>query len=146
MEDKTIRIILADSHETIRQTWKLLLQSDHRFSIVAECDNEAELMETVSKMNVDIILMDTDSHSTNSFDARKILKQYSSIKIIGISVHDQPTQVHHLFRSGVSGLVTKDSPKAEMIKAILTVHGGGKFICEIIAKKMKQQGYKEFFQ
>jgi DNA-binding NarL/FixJ family response regulator len=54
--------------------------------------------------------------------------------------------VRHLFKLGATGFVTKDSPKTEMIKAILTVHGGGKFVCEIIKRKMNQPGDKEFFQ
>ena len=146
MEHKKIKIILADNHDTIRQTWKRLLQSDDRFSI-AECNNEAELMETISKINVDIILMDTDMHSINGFHAtREVLKQNPSIKIIGISVHDQPNDVRHLFKIGASGFVTKDISKAEMINAILTVYSGGKFVSEVIKEKMKQPGDEEFFQ
>lgn len=146
MEHKKIKIILADNHETVRQTWKLLLQPDDRFSIV-ECNSETELMETISKISVDIILMDTDMHSINGFHATKeVLKQYPSIKIIGISVHDQPGDVRHLFSLGASGFVTKDISKAEMINAILTVHSGGKFVSTVIKEKMKQPGDKKFFQ
>jgi DNA-binding NarL/FixJ family response regulator len=146
MKQKKIRIVLADNHETVRQTWKLLLQSDNRFSI-SECNNEAELMEAISTMNIDLILMDTDMHLINGFHSTKeVLKQYPSIKIIGISVHDEPNHVRHLFKLGASGFVTKDVSKAEMINAILTVCGGGKFVSKAIREKMKQAGDKEFFQ
>ncbi|HEY1872001.1 MAG TPA: response regulator transcription factor [Chitinophagaceae bacterium] len=147
MEQKKIKIIIADGHETIRHTWKLLLQADFHFSIIAECSNEAELMDALAHVDADIILIDTDIHPANGFEAtKKIHKAYPLVKVIGISIHDQPMHVRHMFKVGAKGFVTKDSSKAEMIKAILAVYNGGKFIGENIKGKMKHPGDNEFFQ
>ena len=137
MEQDKIRIIIVDDHKIVRETWKLILEQDDRFSVIAECSNGAEAIETVPLVDTDIVLMDINMHPINGFEAtKKIIKQSPSVKIIGVSVNNQPSYARNMLQLGAKGFVTKDSTKEEMIKAIVTVYKGGKFICEVIKKKM----------
>ena len=138
MDSPNIRIVIADDHQLVRETWKLILEQDKRFFIVAECSNGAEAIKTAVKLVPDIILMDINMHPVNGFEAtKKILKQAPSVKIIGISVNNQPSYARNMLQLGAKGYVTKDSPKEEMTNAILTVYNGGVFICEDIKGKMQ---------
>jgi len=137
MEQAKIRIIIADDHQLVREAWKLILEQDSRFSVVAECANGAEAIRAAAKTPVDVILMDISMHPVNGFEAtRKILKQTPSAKIIGISVNDQPSYARNILQLGARGFVTKDSPKEEMIRAIITVYNGGRFISQDVRRKM----------
>jgi DNA-binding NarL/FixJ family response regulator len=147
MEQDKIRIIIVDDHKIVRETWKLILEQDNRFSIIAECSNGAEAIETVVKLNADIVLMDINMHPINGFEAtKKIIKQNPSIKIIGISVNNQPSYARNMLQLGAKGFVTKDSSKEEMVKAITIVYKGGKFICEVIKKKMVDKSDNELLE
>jgi len=138
MEQAKIRILIADDHQLVREAWKLILEQDSRFSVVAECANGAEAIRAAIKTPVDVILMDISMHPVNGFEAtRKILKQTPSAKIIGISVNDQPSYARNILQLGARGFVTKDSPKEDMIRAIITVHNGGRFISPDVRKKMQ---------
>ncbi len=138
MDSEKISIVIADDNQLIRETWKLILEQDRRFFIVAECANGAEAIKAATKFAPDIILMDINMHPVNGFEAtKKILKQAPSRKIIGISVNNQPSYARNMLQLGAKGYVTKDSTKEEMINAIITVYNGGTFICEDIKKKMQ---------
>ena len=124
MEQAKIRIIIVDDHQMIRETWKMVLEQDSRFEIIAECANGAEAIQAVEDIKADIILMDINMRPVNGFEAtKKILKQSPSIRIIGTSVNNQPSYARNMLQLGARGYVTKDSTKDEMIKAIIAVHG-----------------------
>lgn len=141
MESHKIRIIIADDHQLVRETWKLLLEQDSRFLIIAECANGAEAIKAADSHTVDIILMDINMHPVNGFEAtKKILKKVPSVRIIGISVNNQPSYARNMLQMGAKGYVTKDSTKEEMVEAIITVYNGGKFISEEVKKRMQSPG------
>ena len=144
MEHGKIRIIIADDHQMIRETWKLLLEQDKRFHVVAECKNGAEAIRAANSMNADIILMDINMQPVNGFEAtKKILKKTPSARIIGISVNNQPSYARNILQLGARGFVTKDSSKEEMIDAIMTVHSGGRFISHDVKQKLLRPGDTE---
>ena len=141
MEHAKIRIIIADDHQMIRETWKLILEQDKRFLVVAECTNGREAIQAANNVNADIILMDINMQPVNGFEAtKKILKKTPSARIIGISVNNQPSYARNILQLGARGFVTKDSSKEEMINAIMTVHRGGRFISHDVEQNLKGPG------
>jgi len=136
MKEK-IRIIIADDHDMIRQTWKLLLQQDLQFEVIAECKSGEELLKLLPLIFPDIILLDINMNPVNGFEAtKKIMKQWPDARIIGMSINDQPVYARNLLQLGARGYVTKDSSREEVSKAILSVMNGEKYVCEEIRKKM----------
>jgi len=137
MKTTKIRIIIADDHEMIRQTWKLLLSQDGQFEVIAECGNGQELIEQLHKTFPDIILVDINMSPVNGFEAtKKIIKQWPHARIIGMSINDQPIYARNLLQLGAMGYVTKDSSRAEVTKAIMEVMNGQQYVCDDIRKKM----------
>lgn len=138
MKSEQIRIIIADDHQMMRETWKLLLEQEELFTVIAECTNGAEAIEAAAKHKPDIILMDINMSPVNGFEAtRKIIKQAPEIKIIGVSINNQPTYARNMLQLGARGYVTKNSTKEEMIEAIKQVHGGKEYVCKEVKSKMK---------
>ena len=132
-----IRIVLVDDHELVRGSWKLLLKQDQRFSIVGECSNGAEAVEEAQKLMPDIILMDINMHPMNGMEATERISQVApSVKIIGLSINNQPAYVEKMMKAGAKGYMTKNSTLHEMIHAIVEVHNGRQYICEEIRLKM----------
>jgi two-component system invasion response regulator UvrY len=138
MKTEKIRIIIADDHEMIRKTWKLLLQQEDQFEVIAECSNGQELIDQLEKTFPDIILLDINMSPVNGFEAtKKIIKQWPHARIIGMSINDQPVYARNLLQLGAKGYVTKDSSRLEVSKAILEVMNGQQYICDDIKKKMQ---------
>ena len=115
---KKIRIVIADDHDMVRQTWKLLLQQDLQFEVIAECKSGEELLKLLPENFPDIILLDINMAPINGFEAtKKIIKQWPEARIIGMSINDQPVYAKNLLQLGAKGYVTKDSSRAEVTKA-----------------------------
>lgn len=128
---KPIRLVIVDDHDMVRQTWKMVLQRDERINVIAECSSGAEAIACAAENTPDVMLMDINMKPVNGFDAtREIVQANPAIKIIGTSINNQPVYVRTLMQMGAKGYVTKNSPSTEMIEAILTVHGGGTFLCK----------------
>ncbi|MGC4034427.1 MAG: response regulator transcription factor [Chitinophagaceae bacterium] len=133
-----IRIVLVDDHELVRGSWKLLLNQDKRFEIVGECRDGAEAIATAQQKMPDIMLMDINMQPVNGLEATaKIAKVAPSIKIIGLSINNQPAYVQKMLNAGAKGYMTKNSTLHEMAHAIIEVHNGRQYICEEIRKKME---------
>jgi len=128
-----IRIIIADDHDVLRESWKFFLERDERFSVIGLCRNGLEAIEQATVLTPDIILMDINMSVINGFEAtRKIIELIPSAKIIGVSVNTHPGYAVKMLELGAKGFVTKNSPFSELIWAIVKVHGGDEYVCEEI--------------
>ncbi len=135
-----ITILLVDDHKLIRDSWSFILNSDSRFNVIAETSNGEEAVEIVKSLSPDIILMDVNMAPVNGFDAtRQILKISPRSKIIAVSMHTMPAYAKRMMQLGAMGYVTKNSSKDEMIKAIIEVSDGKKYICEEVKNILAQK-------
>jgi len=132
-----IRLVLVDDHEMVRETWKIILEQDPRIDIIAECGSGAEAIDIAHELSPDVMLMDINMFPVNGFEAtRKILRSCPDIKIIGVSVNDQPGYARNMIQLGARGFVTKNTSQEEMIEAIIEVFNGRSYICRELRDKM----------
>lgn len=138
MQRKTIRVVIVDDHDLVRQTWKMLLQQAEGIEVICDYASGADAINEVPSQNAHVILMDINMSPVNGFEAtRKILKTVPHIKIIGVSVNNQPSYAKNMMQLGAKGYVTKNSTKEEMIHAINEVMKGKTYICKEVSDMMK---------
>ncbi len=139
MENDPIKVVIVDDHQMIRETWKMILQRDGRIDIIGECCSGEEAIEAAANLAPDVMLMDVNMSPINGFEAtRKISKAHPNIKIIGVSIQNQPSYARNMMQLGAKGYVTKNSPKEEMVDAIVQVKGGKIYLCKEVREKMKE--------
>jgi len=135
-----ISILIADDHKLIRETWSFILNSDPRFQVIAICGNAEEAVEMAKIKRPGIILMDINMVPMSGLEATEQIRKTSpACKIIGVTMHTQPAYAKKMLAIGARGYVTKNSSKEEMIKAILVVNGGNKYVCEEIKNIVSEQ-------
>jgi DNA-binding NarL/FixJ family response regulator len=126
-----ISIVLVDDHKLIRDSWSFILNSDPRFTVVGETSSGEEAVSMVRTLKPDIVLMDVNMSPVNGFDATKQILRFSpGTKVIAVSMHSMPAYAKRMMQLGAMGYVTKNSSKDEMIRAILEVSSGKKYICD----------------
>lgn len=139
-----IAIILVDDHKLIRDSWSFILNSDPRFSVVGETSNGEDAVQIAKTLKPNIVLMDVNMSPVNGFDATKLITKYSpGSKVIAVSMHTMPAYAKRMMQLGAMGYVTKNSSKDEMIKAILEVSSGRKYICEEVKNILAQKELEE---
>jgi len=137
MQNDRIRLVIVDDHQMVRETWRMLLERDERIDVIGECGSGEEAIVTAGTLKPDVMLMDINMYPMNGLEAtREISQLHPSIKIIGVSINNQPTYVRNMMQAGAVGYVTKNSPRDEMLEAITKVHNGETYICKEIKEKM----------
>lgn len=130
--------MIADDHDMLRETWKTLLHLNPEFSVIAECKNGSEAIEFAQTHNPDIIFMDINMSPVNGFEAtREITRLMPGIKIIGISINNQPSFALNMIKAGAKGYLTKNTTFQEIMEAITEVLNGEIFICREIKNRMQ---------
>jgi two-component system invasion response regulator UvrY len=134
-----IRIILVDDHEMIRDSWKMLLDKDDRFSIIAQCKNGMEAVEQTNALHPDIVLMDINMSPVDGFEATKLINRFvPSAKVIGVSANNNHRYAAKMLAQGAKGFVTKNSVFKELKEAIMQVQTGKIYICDELRNKMPE--------
>jgi DNA-binding NarL/FixJ family response regulator len=134
-----ISILIADDHKLIRETWTYILNRDSRFKVVGSCSNSEEAVKMSEELQPQIVLMDINMAPFSGIEATRRIREASpNSRIIGVTMHTQPTYAKKMLQLGASGYVTKNSSKEEMFNAILEVSKGNKFICEEIKELLSE--------
>ena len=135
-----ITILIPDDHTLVRETWSFILNNDPRFQVVAECGSGEEAVELARNLRPNIVIMDINLPGINGIEATQQIRKFSpASKILGVSLHTQPTYARKMMQKGASGYVTKNSSREEMYKAIVEIHSGKKYICEEIKNILSEQ-------
>jgi two-component system invasion response regulator UvrY len=137
---KKIKIVIADDHLLIAETWATLINMDPDFEVVKVFDNTQSLIEEISELKPDIAILDININPFSGIEATKMIRRLApGTKIIGVSMHNQPSFAKKMMRNGAMGYVTKSSNKNEMYEAIRAVMRGEKFICAEIQRNITNQ-------
>lgn len=135
-----ITILIADDHTLVRETWSFILNTDPRFSVIAESGSGEEAVELAKKLRPNIVIMDINLPGINGIEATQQIRRFSpGSRILGVSLHTQPTYARKMMQKGAMGYVTKNSSREEMFKAILEIQEGKKYICDEIKNILSEQ-------
>jgi len=141
---KTIRIMLVDDHDLVRESWKLLLGRNPRIELLGDFNNGISAIEQFSIHKPEMVLVDINMQPMNVFDVtEKILELEPSTRVIAISVHNLPRYANRIFELGGSGYITKTSALQEIHHAIEEVADGKNYICDEVRKAMTSAELKK---
>ncbi|MEE9296345.1 MAG: response regulator transcription factor [Phycisphaerae bacterium] len=111
------RIVLADDHKMLTEAFVNLLAVD--YDIVASTANGRDLVEAVKRHKPDLVIVDISMPMLNGLDAcRQIKLALPDVKVIFLTVNEDPELVAEAFRCGASGYVLKNCAVSELTEAI----------------------------
>ncbi|HEX8517198.1 MAG TPA: response regulator transcription factor [Bacteroidia bacterium] len=141
----TVRLIIAEDHEILREGLHSLLQDEPSVKIMASAANGSILLEYLVTTPVDVVLMDINMPVMNGLEATKIISaEHSHVKVLVLSMHDDPNYLSMMMNAGAKGYVLKSTGKAELVRAIHIVASGGSYISPgLLTKAPKAPGEKE---
>lgn len=129
-----LRLLLVDDHPLVRDGLRARLEAVDRFAVVAEAGNAAEAIEAVRRHAPDCVLMDISMRDLHGIElTRRLLQGQPDIRVIMLTMHDEPQYVVEAFRAGARGYVLKDSPSAEIVAAIDAVGAGQRWFSARVA-------------
>lgn len=117
-----IRIILADDHKIVRESFRALLENEPAFKIIADvADGEAAVRATL-ELKPDIVVMDMTMPIMSGVEAtRQIKAQLPNTRVISLSMHTHQRAISAMLKAGATAFISKTSKASELIKAIQAV-------------------------
>jgi len=129
--------MLVDDHKIVRESWKILLENNPKFEIIADFHTGEEALEHIQKLAPDILLVDINMSPMNGFQlTEKVMEIMPAVKILGLSVNNLPKYATRIIELGGWGYLTKTSSLEEITHGIMEAYNGRKYICEEVRKKM----------
>jgi two-component system invasion response regulator UvrY len=131
------RILLVDDHEVLRDGVKRVLDKPPGDATFGEAGTVQEALKLVREQNWDVVVLDISLGDRSGLDILKELKQLRPrLPVLILSMHSEEQFARRAFKAGASGYVTKDSPGAELLKAVNKVMTGGRYVTATLAEKL----------
>jgi DNA-binding NarL/FixJ family response regulator len=128
-ENRRLRILLVEDHETVRQGLKLLIDRESDLGVVSEAGDGAEAIEHATREDLDVVVMDLSMPGMSGVVATRKLKELRpDLPVVTLTRHADQSFLEELLRAGASGYVLKQSPHAELFRAIRAVAAGQQYI------------------
>lgn len=139
-----IQILISDNHKLSRENLSFVLNCDSRFQVMGECAIPEEAVEFTKSGNPDIILMSINEPAFSELEATQQIRSISpACGIIGISANPQPSFAKKIMQRGAKGYVTRNSSKDEIVRAILEVSQGNKYVCAEVKNIVTEQLFSD---
>ena len=118
-----IRVLVMSDHALTREALCLLVRRQPALRLVGEARNDPSGLAAALE-KPDVILIDLDSSRHNGFDfLSRITKEARRARLIVLTGRP-PSEVYHVIRLGVAGVVSKEKPASFLLKAIDHVYVG----------------------
>jgi DNA-binding NarL/FixJ family response regulator len=118
----SLRILLADDHEIVREGLRSLLEKQPDMEVIAEAENGRTTVALSRKFKPDVVIMDITMPDLNGIEAtRQIVTESPRVKVLALSMHSTRKLVTEMLNAGASGYLLKHSAFEELGRALHTV-------------------------
>jgi len=125
MSERTLNIVIADDHSVVRQGIRGVLEEIDGLTVVAEAGNGDEALTMVMEHKPDVVVLDVNMPGRTGLEVTTALRaQGSPVRVLILSMHDDPEYVLQAVRAGADGYVLKDVAPAELRDAVVSVYEG----------------------
>jgi two-component system, NarL family, response regulator NreC len=123
-----LRVLLVEDHETVRQGLKLLIDREPDLEVVGEASDGMEAMQHALS-DLDVVVMDISMPGVSGVIATRQLKDLRPhLPVVTLTRHADQAFLEELLRAGASAYVLKQSPHAELLRAIRAAAAGHQYI------------------
>lgn len=136
----TVRVILADDHDDVRASLRILLEREDDIRVVAEARDGAELVAKAAACRPDVLLVDIRMPKMDGLSALHFLKESAgegeSPHAIVLTTYDLDEYIFEALRAGASGFLIKNASPDQLRQAVRTVHQGNALLDPTVTRRV----------
>lgn len=115
----TVRILIADDHDVVREGLKALLASRRDFRVCGEATTGREAVAKARDLKPQVVVLDFSMPELNGLDAtRRIRKDVPGTEVLILTMHDSETLAREVLEAGALGFLVKTQAKAHLAVAV----------------------------
>jgi two-component system response regulator NreC len=124
-----IRVFIADDHTLLRSGLRLLIQTQDDMQVVGEAGDLAQTKREIGAAEPDVLTLDISMPGTTGMASISAIRQsFPEVRILVVTMHDDPAYVRTALALGAMGYVVKSAADTELISAIRAVYQGRVFV------------------
>jgi DNA-binding NarL/FixJ family response regulator len=132
-----IRVMLVDDDPLVRSGLRMLLGGAPAIEVVAEAEDGDEVLTGVDRHRPDVVLMDIRMPRLDGVSAAGLLaRQPAPPQILMLTTFDADDLVLRALRAGAAGFLLKDTPPAEIVRAIELVAAGDSMLSPAVTRRL----------
>ena len=125
----SIRVLIVDDHAVVRSGLSLVVGAEDDLEVVGEAGSAREAIFEARTLKPDVILLDVVMPDQSGLDLLPtLLYEHPQVRVLVLSMQDDPQYVRRAFAEGASGYVLKDAADTEVVAAIREVARGGRYV------------------
>ena len=118
----SIKILIADDHQIVRQGLRLLIEEEPGMEVVGEAENGRDAVQLAQEKRPHVVIMDISMPDLNGMEAtRQMLAALPEVRVIALSMHSDRHFVRGMLEAGASAFLLKDCAFEELDDAIRAV-------------------------
>jgi DNA-binding NarL/FixJ family response regulator len=115
----TVRILIADDHDTVRTGLHALLEAVPEWTVCAETGDGRVAVDLAREHEPHIAVVDLTMPGLNGLDAtRQIRKAHPECEVLILTMHRSEQLIHEILNAGAIGYVLKSDAAEKIVEAI----------------------------
>lgn len=133
-----MKIFLVEDHHIMRRGLASLLMTEREAQIVGEAASGEEALALLQAGNLpDVVIMDISLPGMNGIEAARTIRMlYPAVKVLVLSMYNNPTVLHEAMQAGASGYILKKSMVEELNTALDQIMQEKEFVSPMITARL----------
>jgi DNA-binding NarL/FixJ family response regulator len=132
-----IRVLVVDDDPLVRAGLSMMLAGSEDLEIVGEAADGDQVPAAVDKHAPDVVLMDIRMPGTDGLAATEQLRRRARApEVIMLTTFDADEYVLRALRAGASGFLLKDTPPADIVRAVRLVAAGEAMLSPAVTRRL----------
>ncbi len=132
-----ISVCLVDDQNLVRQGIRSLLELSPDIRVVAECVDGTQALETIPKVDPDVVLLDMRMPGKSGLDVLNAFAAKGTVPpTIILTTFDDDQLVLAGLKAGARGYLLKDVSLDQLVEAVKTVAAGGSLIAPMVTQRL----------
>lgn len=116
---KSLRILLADDHEMVRQGLRAVIEEQRGWEVCGEARTGREAVDKAGELKPDVVIMDFTMPELNGMEAtRQIHAALPRTQVLILTMHESEELVREVLAAGARGYMLKSDAGRALVDAI----------------------------
>nr|WP_269811225.1 response regulator transcription factor [Kineosporia rhizophila] len=129
--------MIVDDDALVRAALRMMLSGSEHVDVAGEAEDGSQVLGAVQRLRPDVVLMDIRMPRVDGLAAtEQLAQQPSPPQVIVLTTFDADEYVLRALRAGASGFLLKDTPPADLVRAIRTVAQGEAMLSPAVTRRL----------
>ena len=134
-----IRVLVADDQAAVRDGFAAIVDAQPAMTVVGRADTGRSAVDLARATFPDVILMDIRMPNLDGLEATRIICADPTLprsRVLVLTTFDLDEYVYGALRAGASGFLVKDTPRADLLRAIEVVAAGDALLAPRVTRRL----------